>query len=59
MNKRVESIPTEAMEALIGRLRENRHFVRSDAIKDLALHYGVLLPHPIRVTTSRSLPSSG
>lgn len=24
---------------------------RSDTVKDLALHYGVLLPHPIRVTT--------
>jgi molecular chaperone HtpG len=26
---------------------------RADAIKDLAMHYGVLLPYPIRVTTSR------
>jgi molecular chaperone HtpG len=27
---------------------------RADAIKDLALHYGVLLPYPVRVTTSRT-----
>jgi len=26
----------------------------SDSIKDLALHYGVLLPYPIRVTTNRA-----
>ena len=27
---------------------------QSDSIKDLALHYGMLLPHPIRVSTGRS-----
>jgi molecular chaperone HtpG len=27
---------------------------RADAIKDLALHYGALLPHAIRVTTGRT-----
>ena len=27
---------------------------RNDSIKDLALHYGVLLPYPIRVKTSRT-----
>jgi molecular chaperone HtpG len=27
---------------------------RDDSIKDLALHYGVLLPYPIRVKTSRT-----
>ena len=35
--------------------REGREeLFRSDSIKDLARNYGVLLPYPIRVTTSRS-----
>lgn len=27
---------------------------RSDAVKDLAQHYGILLPYPVRVTTGRA-----
>jgi molecular chaperone HtpG len=34
--------------------RGKEDLFRSESIKDLALHYGVLLPYPIRVTTSRT-----